>query len=195
MKKEAPVYKIEHVSETATDFKIPKFILNNIEKKIIEEGIKSPPIYITLPFSVKLSSESLDVLTHPYLQIDFDHGGGKLDLKNYLIGSGTFVMSFPLTQFKENLSIQGIYYLSQAPQKNIDGESFGLGCGKMLDLLPKAKLLEKDNFLKLNTTNLRYLYVVSGYYVFVLRNKNQIYITHLNVTDSRYKDSLCPELK
>ena len=38
MKKEAPVYKIEHVSETATDFRIPKFILNNIEKKIIERS-------------------------------------------------------------------------------------------------------------------------------------------------------------
>lgn len=190
-KKEAPEYTVIKINKAPEDFKIPKYILDNVEQKLQDEGVKSAPVYISIPLTVRLMATSDQVLTHQYLEINLDNGGGQIDLKDIITGQGTFALSFPLDQFKEQYQIQNLYYISDVPQKNIDSEKFGIGCDSMIDLSTKIKKLEKNDFLKLNTTDLRYFYVVSGYYVFILKNKNQIYLTHVHITDSRYTDLTC----
>ena len=48
-------------------------------------------------------------------------------------------------------------------------------------------------FLKLNSTDLRHLYVAAVYYIFIFRKYNQIYLTHLKIFDDRYADEICPD--
>jgi hypothetical protein len=124
-------------------------------------------------------------------KFSFPKGGGRLDLKNIITGQGSFYFSFPAEQFTKFPSLVHLYYISQAPAKKIGDEVFGLGCGKWIDIKNKFKNLQKDNFFKLNTTANRYLFALAGHYVLVFRENNQVYLTQLTITDSRFTNELC----
>ena len=122
-------------------------------------------------------------------------GGGKIDFPDVVKGQGSFYASFPSDQFKQLPELDHLFYVSHAPKKLIDGEEFGLGCGKWVDLKGKFSSLQKVDFLSLNTTHHRHLFVMAGNYVFVFRKLNQIYVTQLTITDSKNTNQLCPQVK
>lgn len=182
------------VRELSEDIQIPKEILNIVEKEAIEESKTHALLYTFLPLSVEFNEKNVGVLKNNPVRFQFQKGGGAVDLKDVTVGQGTFYMSFPSEQFVSQPELVHLYYVSQAPQKNIGDEKFGLGCGRWLDLKSKFKNLQNKDFLKLNTTDLRHLYVLAGHYIFVFRQNSQIFLTQLTVMDSRHKDRLCPEL-
>ncbi|MBC7754699.1 MAG: hypothetical protein H7Z71_10710 [Moraxellaceae bacterium] len=177
----------------ADDFKVPIKIFDQIEADLVGTATLQAA-YLMAPLEVVLSSESNGVVQNSPIRLIFPNGGGRLDLANYVSGQGSFDLSFPPQQFADLPQLEKLYFISDSPKKRIDGEEFGLGCGKFVDIKKKFDLLQKPHFLKLNTTNLRYLYVVAGYYLFVFKNNNQFYLTHLHVTDSRYPDNFCSSL-
>ena len=125
------------------------------------------------------------------IEISLPNGGGEIDLKNYILNQGTFSLSFSKEQFQNLPKIEFLYFLSETVSATIDQEIFGLGCGKMANLSKQFESLQKNDFLKLNTTDQRHMFVAAGYYIFVFRENNQVYLTHLHLTDSRYNKSLC----
>ena len=178
------------IEARAEDFKVPKKIFDQIETELVgSASVQS--VYLLAPIQAVLFSESNAVLKDNPARITFPNGGGKLDLANYVSGQGSFYLSFPKEQFDSLPALEKLYFISDSSKKKIEEEEFGLGCGKFVDIKKQFESLQKKDFLKLNTTDLRYLYVVSGYYIFVFKNNNQIYLTHLHVTDSRYPDNLC----
>ena len=179
------------VSSVAEDFKIPKDFVEKIKESAGKESHATPE-FIFSPLKVSLFSDQESVLEQSYLHIQLPNGGGKIDLAQFVKGDGSFYLSFPEDQFNQpQMTLENIYFVSDAPQTTIEGEKYGLGCGKWIELKPKIKDLQKYNFLKLNTFNLRYLYVSAGYYLVVQKKGTQYFISHLNLTDSRYKDKLC----
>ena len=182
------------VRQLSEDIQIPKEILNSVEKESVEESKTHALLYTFLPLSVEFNEKTQGVLKNNPIRFQFQKGGGAVDLKDVTVGQGTFYMSFPSEQFVNQPELAHLYYVSQAPQKNIAGEKFGLGCQRWLDLKSKFKNLQSKDFLKLNTTDLRHLYVLAGHYIFVFRQNSQIFLTQLTVVDSRHKDRLCPEL-
>ncbi len=177
----------------AEDFKVPKKIFDQIEADLVgTASVQS--VYLLAPIQAVLFSYSNAVLKDNPVRMSFPNGGGKLDLSQYVSGQGSFYLSFPKEQFDSLPTLEKLYFISDSPKRQIDGEKFGLGCGKYVDIKKQFESLQKKDFLKLNTTELRYLYVVSGYYIFVFKNNNQIYLTHLHVTDSRYPDNFCSSL-
>lgn len=181
------------IEARAEDFKVPKQIFDQIETDLVgSASVQS--VYLLAPIQAVLFSESNAVLKDNPARITFPNGGGKLDLAQHVSGQGSFYLSFPKEQFDALPTLEKLYFISDSPKKKIDGEEFGLGCGKYVDIKKQFESLQKKDFLKLNTTDLRYLYVVSGYYIFVFKNNNQIYLTHLHVTDSRYPDNFCSSL-
>ena len=177
----------------AVDFSAPTKIFDQIETELVGTATLQAA-YLMAPLQVVLSSESNGVIRNSPIRLSFPNGGGRLDLANYVSGHGSFYLSFPPKQFEELPRLEKLYFVSDSPKKKIEGEEFGLGCGKFVDIKNKFDSLQKPNFLKLNTTDLRYLYVVSGFYIFVFKNNNQFYLTHLHVTDSRYPDNFCSSL-
>ena len=182
------------VRDLSEDIQIPKEILNNVEKEAVEESKTHSLLYTFLPLTVEFNEKTEGVLKNNPIRFQFQKGGGAVDLKDVTVGQGTFYMSFPAEQFANQPELVHLYYVSQSPQKNIAEEKFGLGCGRWLDLKSKFKNLQSKDFLKLNTTDLRHLYVLAGHYIFVFRQNSQIFLTQLTVIDSRHKDRLCPEL-
>lgn len=186
-------YNDVKVEARADDFKVPKKIFDQIETDLVgTASVQS--VYLLAPIQAVLFSESNAVIKDNPSRITFPNGGGKLDLAPYVTGQGSFYLSFPKEQFDSLPTLEKLYFISDSPKKKIDDEEFGLGCGKFIEIKKQFESLQKKNFLKLNTTDLRYLYVVSGYYIFVFKNNNQIFLTHLHVTDSRYPDNFCSSL-
>ncbi len=179
------------VTDMAQEIKLPKELMVEVLKELGEDTKTMTPVFIFIPLKIQLTEKSKGVLISNPLKFSFPKGGGQLDLKDYVTGAGSFYLSFLPEVFAKLPDLVHLYYISQAPVKEIDGDHYGLGCGKWVDIKSRFKNLQQDNFLKLNTTQLRYLYVVSGSYIFVFREGNQIYLSQLTITDSRHQNELC----
>jgi hypothetical protein len=182
------------IEDLAKDFRLPKKIFDQIEIDVHATSATLRPVYLFTPLQVILYSKGNNVIKNSPVKVSFPNGGGKIDLKDYLDQIGTFSLSFPKEQFEKMPTMDALYFISDAKQMEIEGEVFGLGCGKMVNLKNQFESLQKIDFLKLNTTAQRYIHVTTGFFVFVFRNSNQIYVSHLHVTDSRYPDHLCSSL-
>ncbi len=181
------------VKEVAEDISLPLNLFKEFEKELEEEFKSVSPVFIFMPLEVQFAEthDGRGVLKDVAIKFDLEKGGGKVDLKEIVTGQGSFYMHFPAEQFASTMEIAHIYYISQAPIKKIQGESFGLGCGKWIDLKDSFKKFTKPNSLKFNTTGFRHLHVLAGHYVFVLKQSNQIYLSQLTLIDSRSLETLC----
>jgi hypothetical protein len=188
--KELSVEVIE-VNEIAKEAFIPKALMAEVKDGIFKDSKTITPVFLFTPVQLQFTEFNENVLRKPALKFSFPKGGGSIDLKDVVIGDGSFYMSFPKEQFDENHELMHLYYISNSPVKNIEGENFGLGCGKMLDLKKSFKKLQAHDFVKLNTNEHRYLHVLAGRYVFVFKQSSQIYISQVTVYDSRYAKELC----
>lgn len=179
------------VIEIAQDQQIPKALMSELDNELKEDFKSAPPLYSFLPLTVQFDEGQTGVLTKPRVQVVFPKGGGAVDLKDVVAGDGSFFMSFPEEQFDKESDLLHIYYASNSPKVKINNEIFGLGCGNWTDIKSSFSKIKKQDFLKVNTHELRYLYVLAGTYVFIFRQGRNIYLSQLTVTDSRHSDQLC----
>ncbi len=185
------------VKEVAEDIKLPLNLFKEFEKEITEEFKSVNPVYIFMPLQVQFNETdgNRGVLKDTLIRYELEKGGGQVDLKDVVSGTGSFYMSFPAEQFASTVELTHLFYISESPVKKIQGENFGMGCGKWMDLKSHFTKLEKPTFLKINTTQNRHLHVLAGHYLFVFKQTNQIYLTQLTLTDSRYSNELCNSLE
>lgn len=183
------------VTDIASDFFIPQDLLKNIEKELLEESKVLAPVFSYTSLDVLFTEKTQKTLTSPNLLFRLPKGGGQVDLQRVVSGKGSFYLSFPGDQFKELPELSHLYFISQAPKIKIDSEEFGLGCGKWLDLKKQFSDLQKTNFLNLNTTDNRHIFVTAGHYIFVFRKLNQVVLSQLTINDSKNSFLLCPQTK
>jgi hypothetical protein len=176
----------------AQDIEIPKSIFETIVQNVRSESATTDPVYLFQPLEVIFESEQKSVISKKY-SFKFSNGGGAIDLKEIISGQGSFHFYFPEQQFEKMPELEHLYYISEHPKKNIDQEEFGLGCGQWMDLKSKFSDFKKPQKIILNTTAERYLYVAAGYYVFVFRKSNQVYLTHLHLVNSKFSNLKCPQ--
>jgi hypothetical protein len=190
---EAETVSAIQVKDVAEDIRLPVNMLEEFEKEITEEFKSVSPVFIFMPLLVRFSEthEGRGVLKDPIMQFEFEKGGGKVDLKDVVSGTGSFYFNFPAEQFASTMELVHLYYVSQAATKKIQGETFGLGCGKWMDLKEQFKKLQKPDFLKVNTTQQRHLHVLAGHYIFIFKQTNQIYLAQLTIADSRFPNEQC----
>jgi hypothetical protein len=179
------------INEIASEQQIPKQLLAELDAELAEEFKSTAPFYSFIPITVQFEELQLGVLTRPKLQYNFPKGGGAIDLKNVVAAEGSFFMSFPEIQFNDEHDLLHIFFISNSPKTIIQGETFGLGCGKWNDLKQSFSKLKQHDYLKVNTNNLRYLRVLAGTYIFILRQGKNIFLTQLTLTDSRHSNELC----
>lgn len=177
----------------APDFKIPQKIFQEVKKSMGLDN-KTEPEFLFTTLDVQLFSDQKSVLSYPNLVFSLQNGGGQIDLKDYVVGTGSFYLSFPAQQFLDKFNLEFIFYVSNSPKVKIRDEEYGLGCGQMLDLKSKFSDLQKINFLKVNSVDQSYVHVLAGQYIFIFKKGVQYYLTHLNITDSRYEDKLCSSI-
>lgn len=183
--------EVVEIRTIAKEVQIPKSLMDELIKEIISDTKTLTPVYLFMPLQVQFTEVNEGVLKKPAIRFLLPKGGGTIDLKDVISGAGSFYLSFPPEQFDDNHEFLHLYYMSNSPVKKIENETFGLGCGKMTDLKKSLSKLQKPDFLKLNTSHQRYLFVTSGIYVFVFRRASQIFMAQLTLTDSRYSKELC----
>jgi hypothetical protein len=184
---------VDKSDAVADDIKIPKKIFENIVENIKNESATAEPVYLFFPLSVIFASTESSAIAKP-VQSEFPNGGGRIDISTSVKGSGSFYFYFPPEQFEKLPELEHLYFMTEYPQKKIDNEIFGLGCGRWVDLKKQFPNFTNKNKVILNTTAQRYLYVAGGYYVFVFRKANQVYLSHLHVDDSRFNQLKCPDI-
>ena len=182
------------INDLAQEQQIPKVLLQKLDEQFKDEFKSSPPIYSFLPLTVSIHSDQNDVLKRKKYVYKFPKGGGEVDLRDIVVGEGSFYLYFPEEQFTKENELVALYFVSRSPQVDIEGEKFGLGCGKWTDLKNNFSKLQKPDFLKLNTHSLRYLRVVGGMFIFIFKNGRNIQLTQLTVADSRHVDEMCVEV-
>jgi len=182
--------KIISNNSLASDFKVPTAIFAAI-KKNLGEGLTIEPEYIFTNLEVELHADQKSVLSYSHLLFKLPNGGGAIDLKDYVTGEGSFYLRFPPEQFETKPELAFLFYISDSPKVKIRDEEYGLGCGQWVDLKPKFSKLQDKTFLKLNSTDHTYAHVLSGQYIFVFKKGIQYYLTHLNLSDSRFRDKMC----
>lgn len=189
--KEPSVIETVEIKTIAKEVQIPKILMSDLANEIANESKTIAPVYLFMPLQVQFTEFNEGVLKSPALRFILPKGGGNIDLKDVVTGFGSFYLSFPPEQFENMPEFLHLYYISNSPVKKIENESFGLGCGKMIDLKKSFNKLKQWDFLKLNTSDQRYLYVTAGLYVFVFKQSSQIYMAQLTILDSRYNKELC----
>lgn len=192
---EEEAVQVVAVTEVPHDLQIPQSFIQIIESDLQIESKILNPVFNFVPLQVLFKEKSEHVLTSPKVRFDFPKGGGRIDLQNVVEGTGSFYMSFPEEQFKNLPELEHLFYVSQAPKKLIATETFGVGCGQWIDLKTQFAALKKSDYLLLNSTGLRHLFVAAGHYVFVFRKLNQIYLTQVTLSDSKNINELCPQVK
>lgn len=193
-KKTAAEPQVIKVDELAQDFPIPQQLFKIVETELLGETKVLVPVFSYTSLQVLFTEKTAKTLTSPNLLYMLPKGGGQIDLQNVVAGQGSFFLSFPAEQFENLPPLSHLYYLSLAPKINIDSEEFGLGCGKWIDLRDKFSELNKNNFLNLNTSDNRHLFVAAGHYVFVFRKLNQVVLAQMTLVDTKNSFLLCPQV-
>lgn len=120
-------------------------------------------------------------------------GGGVIDLEDFvtpLKGAFRAKMVFE-KENKEPLENMRLYYISRAQSRQVEGESFGAGCGNYFDLTSfyKSKLSGKG--LQVFSAEQRYLSVLAGTYLMVSFAKEALFVGSVTFEDSRFASLQC----
>jgi len=198
------------IERTSKEFLIPRDLRETIEKEYVrlihKDNIKNvlpdeeltariPREFLDLDIYLRqAASGTLSDNTHFYLP----RGGGEIDLKNDVKGrKGSFYLTFAARRShtpEAPLKDLHVYFMSEAKIRNIDGENFGAGCQKYMDVTQKLLSTNKGEGLQLNATDHRYLPVVGGVLYFVdFDPERKIFLGAVRIFDSRYASDMCPD--
>lgn len=148
------------------------------------------------PITVILKEHNSEVLESPEIKISLPRGGGQVDLSDY-VGSkvGSFFVKFVWPEeWKDVTSIQS-YYVSRGRKRKLDGDTYGVGCNKYLNL---TKQLLKENAgegIKVNTTRDRHTTVLGGHFIFSGKKGSQTFLSQVTFLDKKNPHLLCESKK
>lgn len=128
-------------------------------------------------------------------------GGAQIDLENYLSDSrGLFKLRVELSQeaddeeeIEEDIANLRVYFIPRHHRLVRGDEALGLGCGTYAEISSFFKSEILKNGLDLTTTHRGYFPVIVGTYILVVYRPEGLKLASLTITDSRFKNSLCPQ--
>lgn len=174
--------------ELPDDIKVPLKMWNFFDAQA--EG------FIFSEVKVWLKEKNPKTLVKPSLRIDFPKGGGEVDLSNFVSSgekdNGSFFVGFDFPEFEE-ATMKKVLFISRAKKRRLDGEIWGSGCNKVVDITNHfLKAMEKDG-IKVNSTRLRHLSVLGGTFILAATKDGQNFITQVTFKDSGNLDLFCSE--
>jgi hypothetical protein len=194
--------KIEDIPD---DIKIPVKLWNEIERisntseltpksaedQKEEDNTANRGSILFSTITVKLKENNPEVLESPEIKIDLPRGGGQIDLAKYM-GSkpGSFFVQFEYPEWKEVPTIHS-YYVSRAKKRKLDGEVYGVGCNKYLDITKKLAKNNAKEGIKVNTTRDRHATVLGGHFVFSAKKDTQTFLSQVTFVDSKNPQLFC----
>jgi hypothetical protein len=198
-----------NVDEIPSDIHVPVKMWDDIEGGIVAFGekaeVKKDPkeaeddlsihrsSILFSPVTVILKEHNNDVLSHNEIRIMLPRGGGKIDLSQYMGESpGSFFVRFEWPEWTEIKDVRS-FYVSRARKRKLDGDVYGVGCNKYLEL--SSMISKSPQGIKVNTTRDRHTTVLGGHFVFSVKKDSQTFLTQVTFTDSKNSQLFCEEPK
>jgi hypothetical protein len=195
-------FRIQVVNDIPQEVGIPIQLWDQIEGKtatpekagagepLVAQAGSSLDIFFG-PLRVLLVEKNEGVLREPKFQIDFPLGGGKLDLSEFTSGKvGTFFFGLEIPDSSELTNFR-VFYVGGGKRRKIDGEIFGTGCKKFVNISDHFQREMSKEGIRLNTSRNRHVTVLAGNFVLTAQRGKQIVVTQLTVTDSKNQNLLC----
>lgn len=170
------------IGETGGDVKVPTKIWE------MTQGTKVDQNFTFAPMKVRFQEKTKGVLIEPEFVVILPRGGGEIDLSKFVKDQqGTFRIFFDTDEFKDAKEFH-IFYVSKARKRRIDGETWGAGCRKFMDI---KSFVMSEKGIEVNTTRNRHLSVLGGVFFFSAGKQ----VTQVNLTDSTQAQLFCGEGK
>ncbi len=166
-----------------------------VEEKIAEQGSKQQkkievPV-VFMPVKVYLTEKTNGALGGQNYQINFDLGGGILDLKNFVKKDHrSFYLAIDLEEKVDAGSIK-VFFVSNSKELPIKKDVYGAGCGKYMDVTSFYQRVIANAGIELNTAGARYIHVVGGTFVIAIVKNSSLYLSQVTILDSRLKKHMC----
>jgi hypothetical protein len=187
----------EHAARNSSrDVKVPRQLVHTLESEYRafldkngvseKEGLKRK----LLNMSVDLTQKH-PVALHENSRILTPLGGGVVDLCDYVTPlKGGFNLKINAKK-EDGSDISGLrmFYVSNGKTRKVDGNEFGAGCDKYMEIT--SFFHRKGKGFDLYTAGQRYLSVMAGTFVAVVFEREALYVGSLTFTDSRYPDVMC----
>jgi hypothetical protein len=194
--KEDKSWKFKQMPFSDKNKQVPREFWDTVKNILIEDGAKAGVVdnFAILPISVQVelfSEDSYvlkDKMNHRLL---FVEGGGDLDLFEYVTGKGPFSIQF--TPGFESESKFHMLYISESPEKKVNGDLWGNGCGKIYDLSKKANDFMINQGIRVTSSRKHYLHLMAGLYIIFQLVDERLYLGYIHITDSRYPQFKCRE--
>lgn len=175
--------KIFKLDEAGNDIRIP----TKIWTEILGDGKSNSDEVSFTTIRVRFKEKNPGVLIEPEFMIELPRGGGEIDLARF-VGDrpGTFKIFFDI----ESLSLAKkahVFYVSKARKRKLDGEVWGAGCKKYLDLTNFILGKGAKDGIEVNTTRSRHLSVLMGHFIFAADKK----MTQITFKDSAQSSFYC----
>jgi hypothetical protein len=184
--------------QSSRDVKIPRALVAKLEKEyrefltqqqvMVKEGIQRKLLNVMAELTQKHEAS-----LHENTRVITPLGGGVIDLAE-LVTPLRGAFSLKLIPFKESgadIDSARVFFVSQAKARNLDGDQFGSGCGKYMEITSYYNKKNKGRGFDLYSTDRRYASVIGGTFVIVNFEKEALSVASVQFTDSRYPDLFC----
>ncbi|MBL7542278.1 MAG: hypothetical protein JNL11_00610 [Bdellovibrionaceae bacterium] len=194
---------VVEIRDIPTDFKIPTELW---DKLMAGEGAavtggghggdkdkdkKDDVLIVWVPMEVSFLAKRPNILIHEWVQYKFPRGGGSLDLAKVTSGDkGTFYLNFNMAEFTNRPAVK-VYFLSNAKKRRVDGEIYGAGCNTYFDVTSAIQKAVSGEGIRFNITDNRHISTLSGHFIFVQIEKDKVYLSQIEFSDSKNRDYLC----
>lgn len=172
------------ITDNPEDIKVPAQMWD-----LIGSEKKSQLIFV--PVTLVLTEKNPGILKQSPTRLTFPRGGGEIDLSRFLTGRpGSFYVKFIFDPHKAKDSSK-VFFVSQTRKRKIDGEVFGTGCKKFLEISHGLDKVSKGEGILVNTTRSRHVTVLGGSFVFASVQNRDIRLSQVTFKDSNHPEYFC----
>lgn len=190
--------ELRSAKQSSRDVKIPRSLVARLESEYrafltrnqfpMQDSLKRK----LMDVSVELRQKRAAALNEE-VRINTPIGGGVIDLADFVTPlRGAFQMHIiPRVDQNEGVSDLRVFYISQAKERSVDGDEFGAGCGKMMEVTSFFNKKMNAAGFELYTTGQRYVSVIGGVFVLAGFAKDALQVGSVSFMDSRFPELLC----
>lgn len=169
--------------------------LLKVEKKMTDEELLNAKSSIPRSFlnlDIYLEQKTSGVLKSNSLY-SMENTGGVIDLGQALTGrNGSFYVRTEVKPTKgEDLKNLKVYFLSNNKSREIGGDAWGSGCGKLFDVTSYFREQMSKKGLLTVSTEQRHLAVLGGTFYFILTTTEGLHLATLSFVDRRFPKEHC----
>lgn len=184
--------------QSSRDVKIPRALVAKLEKDYraflaTQQYVAKDTINRKLINVMAELTQKNEASLHENTRVMTPLGGGVIDLAELVTPlRGSFhVKLIPTKESGADLEGSRVFFVSQARERKLAGDTFGSGCGKYMEITSYFDKKMSGKGFEVYSTDRRYASVLGGTFVIVNFQKDSLGVASVQFTDSRYPDLFC----